>query len=210
MASKQQLLVPHQALRLEIEDQRFSGAIVSIDDEHMLVATPLRALPELSIGATVAGEVPQPDGLILFGARLKAYQLAPMLLLILTRPKALRKVERRTHSRHLVRLPAQLVFISPEGSLNVQGEVRDVSLAGLGLHLPEAPPVGVHVVVLFSDEAGHAYATLCQTAHAAPSDGGHQIGVHFSEMSRADREALVALNKRSRANEAPNPAPEPN
>lgn len=183
----------NQVLRLRIENLHLNGLVVSMTDDSMMVATTLRELPEgVEPGALVQGEMPRPDGLYVFATRIRGMQLAPVLVMILDRPKALRKVQRRGSVRHETGLDARVLFISAELSLNLEVSVTNLAFGGLGLKADKAVPVGFHCIVLLRD-GEHEILALCRVIHSEGAGGSYHMGMAFVEMSRDDQERLAEL-----------------
>jgi c-di-GMP-binding flagellar brake protein YcgR len=179
----------NQVLRLKIEEHVYKGVIVNISDEAMLVATTSQQAPDVPSGTTVQGELFKSDGLYHFTSRLLGFQLMPVLVLIIDRPKAIRRIQRRREPRHAVALSARLIFISADRSINQEVKVRNLSFGGLEAECTEAPSQSMHCVVLLRKD-GHELSTICQVMHAIPTDGGFRLGLSFVEMARKDLELL--------------------
>ena len=139
---------PNQVLRLRIDRRTYNGLIVSMNEESMLVATTLTEKPEVAVGTLVEGEVPKPDGLYHFTSRVVGFQLMPMLVFILDRPKTMRRIQRRDHARYPVELEAQLLFVSQELTINEGAWVLNLGQGGMLLFAADVPPVGYHCMVL--------------------------------------------------------------
>ena len=183
----------NQVLRLKIEEQEFKGLIVTISDDAILVATTSQDDPGLSSGAAVQGELFKPEGLYSFTSRLLGYQRAPVLVFILDRPRAIRRIQRRREPRHPVTMTAQLIFISADRSINTEAEVRNLSFGGLELVIPAAPSPGFHCIVLLR-VPGQELSTICQVMHVVPTQPtGYRVGLSFIEMSRRDLDQLHTM-----------------
>jgi c-di-GMP-binding flagellar brake protein YcgR len=182
-------LKTNQVLRLKVEDQSYKGLIVNVSDEAMLVATTSQEAPNVPNGVTVVGEIFKPEGLFHFTSRLLGFQLMPVLVLILDRPKAIRRIQRRREPRHPVKMSAKLIFISADHSLNADVVVRNLSFGGVEVLSPGAPPIGLHCVVLLRHE-NRELSTICQVMHVEETGNGHRLGLAFVEMSRHDLETL--------------------
>jgi c-di-GMP-binding flagellar brake protein YcgR len=182
-------LKANQVLRVKVGDTVYKGVIVNIGEEAMLVATTSQEPPGVPAGTTVSGEIFKADGLYHFTARLMGHQMMPVLLLILDRPKAIRRIQRRREPRHPVQTTAKLVFISAERTINAEVPVRNLSFGGMELMAPAAPPLGLHCVVLLRHQ-GRELSTICQVMHIDVTPEGHRLGLAFVEMSRHDLEAL--------------------
>ena len=181
-----------QVLRLRIGEQSYNGLVVSMGDEGMMIATTLKEQPDIPIGELVQGEMPKPDGLYVFATRLRGMQLAPVLVMMLDRPKALRKIQRRNHPRYPVDLEARVIFISHEASINVEVTVENLAYGGLAIATPQAVPVGYHCIVLLQLE-DHQLSTICTVIHSEGHGGLYHIGLAFTEMSRDDQDRLHDL-----------------
>lgn len=179
----------NQVLRLTLGDEDYKGLIVNMGDEVMLVATTAQRKPEVEIGALANGEIYTPEGLFHFTAKLLGIQMMPVMVLILERPRAMRRVQRRRESRHDVSLAGLMVFISAEKSINAAVEIANVSFGGAEVLAPASPPVGMHTVLLMRHE-DQEISTIARVVHADPIDGGFRIGMSFVEMSRRDLEQL--------------------
>jgi c-di-GMP-binding flagellar brake protein YcgR len=183
---------PNQVLRLRIERRTCNGLIVSMTDENLLVATTLKEKPEVATGTLVEGEVPKPDGLYHFTSRVVGFQLMPMLVFILDRPKTIRKIQRRTHDRYETELQAQIVFVSTELSINEGAWVVNLSMGGMLAIAADAPPVGYHCMVLIQ-LGDHQLAAICSVVHSEMTEHGVKVGLAFTEMSRDDHRMLRSL-----------------
>lgn len=194
---------PNQVLRLRIDRRTYNGLIVSMNDENMLVATTLQEKPEVAVGTLVEGEVPKPDGLYHFTSRVLGFQLMPMLVFILDRPKTMRKIQRRDHPRYPVELEAQIVFVSHELTLNEGAWVMNLGVGGMLLFAADAPPVGYHCMVLVQ-LGDRQIATIATVIHSEMTEDGVKVGMAFTEISRDDQRTLKGLIARleSDANEA--------
>jgi c-di-GMP-binding flagellar brake protein YcgR len=179
----------NQVLRLKVEEHVYKGLIVNISDEAMLVATTSQEGPSAPNGTIVQGEIFKADGLYHFTSRLLGFQLMPVLVLILDRPKAIRRIQRRREPRHAVSLSARLIYISADRSINEEVTVRNLSFGGLEAECSAAPPQGMHCVVLLRKD-GHELSTICQVMHAITSESGFRLGLSFVEMAREDLELL--------------------
>lgn len=179
----------NQVLRLRLEGKSYKGLIVNMGDEAMLVATTSQEKPEVAPGTVAHGEIFTPEGLFHFTSKLLGVQMMPVMVLILERPRAMRKVQRRREPRHEVSLAGLMVFISAELSINAAVEVSNVSFGGAEVLAPASPPEGMHCVLLMrSDE--REVSTIARVVHAEEIEGGYRIGVAFVEMSRKDLEYL--------------------
>ena len=179
----------NQVLRLRIEGKAYKGLIVNMGDEAMLVATTAQEKPDVAAGTLVHGEIFTPEGLFHFTSKLLGVQAMPVMVLILERPKAMRKVQRRHEARHDVSLAGLLVFISASLSINAAVEVSNLSFGGAEVLAPAAPPEGMHCVLLVRHE-DKEISTIVRVVHADPIEGGFRIGLAFVEMSRKDLEYL--------------------
>ncbi|MEB3327762.1 MAG: PilZ domain-containing protein [Candidatus Sericytochromatia bacterium] len=175
----------NQALRLRVGEETLKGLIVNMGEDAMLVASTSQTRPEVEPGTPVRGEIFTPEGLYHFSSKLLGVQLMPVLVLILERPRAMRRVQRRREQRHEVSMPALLVFISAERTINTPVEVSNLSFSGAEVLAPEAPPVGTHCVLLMRQDEAELSA-IVRTIHASPIEGGQRIGFAFVEMSRTD------------------------
>jgi c-di-GMP-binding flagellar brake protein YcgR len=182
-------LKANHVLRLKVGDQLYKGVIVNIGEDAMLVATTSQEAPTVPAGTTVSGEIFKGDGLYHFTARLMGHQLMPVLMLILDRPKAIRRIQRRREPRHPVSATAKLIFISADRTINAEVAVRTLSFGGLEVLSPGAPPLGLHCVVLLQHQ-GRELSTICQVMHVDPTPEGSRLGLAFVEMSRRDLDAL--------------------
>lgn len=191
MSSADQMNV-NQVLRLKVEEQTYKGLVVNISDEAMLVATTSQEKPSVPTGITVQGEMFKPDGLYHFTSRLLGYQMMPVLVFILDRPKAIRRIQRRREPRHQVALTARLIFISADRSINEEVSVRNLSFGGMQVVAEAAPPQGLHCVVLLRRDKSEL-STICQVMHVERDPEGQRIGLSFVEMSRRDLEQLHAI-----------------
>lgn len=181
---------PNQVLRLKLDDQSYKGMVVSVSEEAVLVATTAQEAPYVPVGTTIQGEMHKPDGLFHFTSRLVGYQMAPVLVLIIDRPKAIRRIQRRREPRHAVALTARLIFISAERSINAEVEVRNLSFGGMELISTAAPPSGYHCVVLLRKDPSEL-STICQVMHIDKlPEGKFRLGLSFVEMSRRDLDIL--------------------
>jgi c-di-GMP-binding flagellar brake protein YcgR len=194
---------PNQVLRLRIDRRTYNGLIVSMNDESMLVATTLQEKPDVAVGTLVEGEVPKPDGLYHFTSRVVGFQLMPMLVFILDRPKTMRRIQRRDHPRYPVEIEAQMVFVSQELTLNEGAWVMNLGQGGLLLFAADAPPVGYHCMVLMQ-LGDRQLATICTVIHSELTEDGVKVGMAFTEISRDDHRTLKGLISRleSDANDA--------
>lgn len=110
MADPTEKAKPHQVLRLKIEGRYYNGLVVSMTEDTMMVATTIREKPDqLELNTVVQGEMPKSDGLYHFATRIRGMQMAPVLVLMLDMPKALRRVQRRREPRYPVELEAKLI-----------------------------------------------------------------------------------------------------
>jgi c-di-GMP-binding flagellar brake protein YcgR len=175
----------NQALRLRVGEETIKGLIVNMGEDAMLVASTAQTRPEAEPGTPVRGEVFTPDGLYHFSSKLLGVQMMPVLVLILERPRAMRRVQRRREPRHDVSMPALLVYISAERTINAPVEVSNLSFSGAEVLAPDAPPVGTHCVLLMRQDETELSA-IVRTIHASPIEGGQRIGFAFVEMSRTD------------------------
>jgi c-di-GMP-binding flagellar brake protein YcgR len=194
---------PNQVLRLRIDRRTYNGLIVSMTDENMLVATTLQEKPDVAVGTLVEGEVPKPDGLYHFTSRVVGFQLMPMLVFILDRPKTMRRIQRRDHPRYDTELQAQIVFVSHEFTINEGAWITNLSQGGMLLVAGDAPPVGYHCMVLIQ-LGDHQVAAICSVIHSEMMEDGVKVGMAFTEMSMDDRRLLRGVLQRleSDANEA--------
>ncbi|HEY9722730.1 MAG TPA: PilZ domain-containing protein [Oscillatoriaceae cyanobacterium] len=180
---------PNQVLRLTIERRTYSGLIVSMTEDTIMVATTLRERPDLPIGALVQAEMPKEDGLYVFTSRLVGLQMMPMMVLILDRPRSLRRMQRRKDPRFPVSLDAQLIYVSHDLSINTRAEVRNMSRGGIELWADVAAPVDYHcIVVLQPDEA--PLNTICLVIYSEGREERYRMGLAFAEMSLEDRRRL--------------------
>jgi c-di-GMP-binding flagellar brake protein YcgR len=193
-------LKANQVLRLKVGDHLYKGVIVNMGEETMLVATTSQDAPTVPNGTTVSGEIFKADGLYHFTARLMGYQLMPVLVLILDRPKAIRRIQRRREPRHPVTASAKLIFISAERTINADVAVRNLSFGGMEVLSPGAPPLGLHCVVLLQHQ-GRELSTICQVMHVEATPEGSRLGLAFVEMSRRDLDALHAFISQMEAEE---------
>ncbi len=182
-------VAPNQVLRLIIDRQTFKGLIVSMNEEVMLVATTVQEVPDLPKGIGVRGEIVTEDGLFQFHTRLVSVQSAPVVVFVLDRPRAMRKLQRRREDRHEVALEGLLVFISADRSINARVEVSNVSYGGAEVIAPEAPPMNTHSMLLMR-QGDYELSTIVRTVHAVTVDDGVKLGLAFVEMSRDDLEIL--------------------
>lgn len=189
---------PNQVLRLRIDRRTYNGLIVSMTDENMLVATTLKERPDVAVGTLVEGEVPKPDGLYHFTSRVVGYQLMPMLVFILDRPKTMRRIQRRDHSRYDTELQAQIIFVSHELTINEGAWVTNLSQGGLKLLAADAPPVGYHCMLLMQ-LGEHQLAAICTVVHSEMTEDGVHVGMAFTEMSRDDHRTLRGVLSRLEA-----------
>ena len=194
---------PNQVLRLLIDRRPYNGLIVSMTDENLLVATTLKDKPDIAPGTLVEGEVPKADGLYHFTSRVVGFQLMPMLVFILERPKTIRRIQRRDHERYPVELQAQIIFVSAELSINTGAWVTNLSQGGMGLLAADAPPVGYHCLVLIQ-LGDYQLATISTVIHSEIVEEGVKVGMAFTEMSRDDARTLRGFVSRlaSEAEEA--------
>lgn len=179
----------NQVLRLRLEGKQYKGLIVNMGDEAMLVATTSQEKPEAEPGAVAHGEIFTPEGLFHFTSKLLGVQMMPVMVLILERPRAMRKVQRRREARHDVSLAGLLVFISADLSINAAVEVSNVSFGGAEVLAPAAPPEGMHAVLLMRHD-DREVSTIARVVHSEAIEGGYRIGMAFVEMSRKDLEYL--------------------
>lgn len=180
---------PNQVLRLTIERRTYSGLIVSMTDETIMVATTLRERPDLPIGALVQAEMPKEDGLYIFTSRLVGLQMMPMMVLILDRPRALRRMQRRKDPRFPVSLEAQLIYVSHDLSINTRGTVRNLSRGGIELVADVAAPVDYHCIVVLQPDDEPLNA-ICLVVYSEGRDERYRMGLAFAEMSRDDHARL--------------------
>ena len=186
---------PNQVLRLRIDRRTYSGLIVSMTDDNLLIATTLKEKPEIAVGTLVEGEVPKPDGLYHFTSRVVGFQLMPMLVFILDRPKTIRRIQRRDHDRYETELQAQIVFVSSELTINEGAWVVNLSMGGFLAVAADAPPVGYHCMVLIQ-VGDHQLAAICSVIHSEMTEQGVKAGFAFTEMSRDDHRLLRSLARR--------------
>ncbi|MEB3220885.1 MAG: PilZ domain-containing protein [Candidatus Sericytochromatia bacterium] len=196
----------NQALRLRVGEETFKGLIVNMGEEAMLVASTSQIKPLAEPGTPVRGEIFTPEGLYHFSSKLLGVQMMPVLVLILERPRAMRRVQRRREARYEVSMPGLLVFVSAERSINTPVEVSNLSYSGAEVLAPDAPPVGTHCVLLMRQDETEVSA-IVRTIHADPIEGGQRIGFAFVEMSRADiayvQRFVSLLAEASEASEPP-------
>lgn len=190
MAQPTEKSKPHQVLRLKIEGRYYNGLVVSMTDDTMMVATTLREKPEIELNSVVQGEMPKPDGLYHFATRIRGMQMAPVLVLILDMPKALRRVQRRREPRYPVTLEAHLIYISADLSLNLAARVSNLSYGGMELIADQAAPVGYHCIVLLNLGEEYQLSTICTVIHSEGMGEQFRMGLAFVEMSRDDQEIL--------------------
>lgn len=186
---------PNQVLRLRIDRRTYNGLIVSMNDESMLVATTLQERPDVELGALVEGEVPKEDGLYHFTSRVVGFQLMPMLVFILDRPRSMRRIQRRDHPRYPVELEAQLIFVSHELSINEGAWIMNIGQGGILLFAADAPPLGYHCMVLIQ-LGDRQVASICTVVHTEVTEQGIKAGLAFTEMSRDDSRTLKGLLQR--------------
>lgn len=179
----------NQVLRLKVEGRSYKGLIVNMSEDSMLVATTSQEDPAVPAGTTVQGELFKEDGLYHFTTRLVGFQLMPVLVFIVDRPKVIRRIQRRREPRHPVQLTAHLIFISADRSINAEVEVSNLSFGGMELQAPSAPPLGMHCVVLLK-HGMRQLSTICLVVHVDGNEEGYKLGLSFVEMSRRDLEAL--------------------
>lgn len=181
---------PHQVLRLKIDGRYYNGLVVSMTEDTMMVATTLREKPDIEVNSVVQGEMPKSDGLYHFATRIRGMQMAPVLVLMLDMPKALRRVQRRRDPRHPVALEAQLIYISADLSLNMPVRVTNMSYGGLEVVAPAAAPVGYHCIVLLNLGEEYQLSTICTVIHSEGLGENFRMGLSFVEMSHEDNEIL--------------------
>lgn len=184
---------PHQVLRLKIEGRYYNGLVVSMTEDTMMVATTIREKPEIEINSVVQGEMPKPDGLYHFATRVRGMQMAPVLVLILDMPKALRRVQRRREPRYPVALEARLIYISTELSLNMHAAVSNISYGGMELLADQAAPVGYHCIVLLNLGEDYELSTICTVIHSEGQGERYRMGLSFVEMSHEDNGILAEI-----------------
>lgn len=196
---------PNQVLRLRIDRRSYNGLIVGMTDENMLVATTLKEKPDVAPGTLVEGEVPKPDGLYHFTSRVMGFQLMPMLVFILDRPRTMRRIQRRAHDRFAAELQAQIIFVSSELTINEGAWITNLSMGGMLLQAADAPPVGYHCIVLIQ-VGDRQLASICNVVHSEMTEAGVKVGMAFTEMSRDDHRSLRALVSRLESESASNDA----
>ncbi|MEB3196927.1 MAG: PilZ domain-containing protein [Candidatus Sericytochromatia bacterium] len=179
----------NQALRLRIGEETLKGLIVNMGADAMLVASTSREKPAAEPGTPVQGEVFTPEGLYHFTSKLIGVQMMPVMVLILERPRAMRRVQRRREARYDVSMPGLLIYISAEHTINAPVEISNISFGGAEILAPDAPPVGMHSVLLMRQDENEISA-IVRVIHAGPIEGGQRIGVAFVEMSRKEVEFL--------------------
>jgi c-di-GMP-binding flagellar brake protein YcgR len=190
MADSTEKSKPHQVLRLKIEGRYYNGLVVSMTEETMMVATTIREKPELELNTVVQGEMPKPDGLYHFATRIRGMQMAPVLVLMLDMPKALRKVQRRREPRYPVTLEAHLIYISSDLTINTGVRVTNLSFGGAEVIAPTAAPVGYHCIVLLNLGEEYQLSTICTVIHSEGLGEEFRLGLSFVEMSREDQDVL--------------------
>ncbi|MEB3284875.1 MAG: PilZ domain-containing protein [Candidatus Sericytochromatia bacterium] len=175
----------NQALRLRLGDETFKGLIVSMGEEAMLVASTSREKPMAAPGTAVQGEIFTPEGLYNFSSKLIGVQMMPVMVLILERPRAMRKVQRRSEPRYEVSIPGLLIYISAEHTINAPVEISNISFGGVEVLAPEAPPIGVHCVLLMRQDDQELSAVV-RAIHSGEIEGGQRVGFAFVEMCREE------------------------
>jgi c-di-GMP-binding flagellar brake protein YcgR len=175
----------NQALRLHIGDETFRGLIVNMGEEAMLVASTSRDKPLAAPGTPVQGEIFTPEGLYNFSSKLIGVQMMPVMVLILERPRAMRKVQRRREPRYEVSIPGLLVYISAERTINAPVEIANISFGGVEVLAPDTPPVGMHCILLMRQDEKELSAVV-RTIHSGEIEGGYRVGFAFVEMCREE------------------------
>lgn len=179
----------NQVLRLRIGDESLKGLIVNMTDESMLVATTSQQKPVIEPGGLILGEIFTTEGLFNFSSKLIGVQMSPVMVLVLERPRMMRKVQRRHEFRHDVDFDGLFVFISADRSINTPVDVTNLSYGGAEVLASEAPPLNMHAILLIRAH-DQELSTIVRVVHIAPADGGFKLGLAFVEMSRGDVEHL--------------------
>ena len=105
------------------------------------------------------------------------------------------KIERRLHPRIPVNWPA--VVRTPQDH-SIKGEAKDISVGGVFIQCPEVPEIGENFQIILEPAEGQSILVTGEKVWAGNIniDGKTTysgMGIHFTNLSAADREFISAL-----------------
>lgn len=179
----------------------YTPRVISQDDQVLAIEPPMAVLDEevLSRGVAIV-QFTRGDGVYQFRSRIK-WATAPRQALYLRKPVAIRRLQRRKHSRAVQIGQVSLGFglwrereVSPQA---LNGELYDLSLGGFSCLLPRVPPVGVEVSFQITvPEAnlniiGQARVVRVGGVVADRVPAVYRVGLEFTKMTPTMRNILT-------------------
>ncbi|GBC94673.1 Transcriptional regulatory protein ZraR [bacterium HR16] len=179
----------------------YAPRVISQDDRMLEIEPPLAVVDTevLSQGVAIV-QFTRGDGVYQFRSRIRL-ATAPRQALYLRKPVAIRRLQRRKHSRIVEEGQVNLAFSIREereaAPLTVTGELYDLSHGGFSVLLSQAPPVGEEVSFQMAlPEANLTLIGQAQVVHvggmiANRVPAAYHVGLKFTRLAPAMRQALA-------------------
>lgn len=179
----------------------YTPRVISQDDHVLAIEPPMAVLDEevLSQGVAIV-QFTRGDGVYQFRSRIKLAG-APKQALYLRKPVAIRRLQRRKHSRAVQTGQVSLGFVMwherEAAPQTLSGELYDLSMGGFSCLVPRVPPVGEEVS--FQITLPEANLTLIGQARVVRIGGVvadrvpavYRVGLEFTKLPSAMRKALA-------------------